>query len=100
MTGHHCKVVLLAGRAIDSSGWPTSQNAVCEKCQGCETYSASMGKAAGGIELIAMDAGQRLVMVWPCPGCGVSVNETTTPLESIKASLLVVSDPLCWRCRS
>lgn len=100
MSRHHCQVVLLAGKAIDSSGWPTSQSTVCEKCQGCESYSANMGLASGSVELMAMDAGQKLALVWSCPGCGVSVSESTTPLASIEASLLVEKDPLCWRCRN
>lgn len=99
MSARHCVVLLHIGKALDSSGWPAPAAEVCERCAGCESYSADMGLATADIALKASDSGQSLSLAWNCPECGVAVSERTTPLESIEQARVVENDPLCWRCR-
>lgn len=92
-----CRIHLISGREFDGGSAPHGKGAACADCDGCESRSGEMGMVDAGFALVREHG--TLKLTWTCPGCGVKVSETTSPLSSLVDAKLVAADALCHRCR-
>lgn len=74
-----CSLRLLDGREWNQVGRQQEVGTGCADCSGCETRNGEMGSFG---EFVLERHHGVLQLRWPCPECGVTVSEETSPLSA------------------
>jgi hypothetical protein len=94
----NCQVDLLTGAGLSFLG-EGQGGFSCAACPApCEMHSDGLiHQDQLALRLLSKSDGVKLS--WECPGCGASIFEDTTLLDSMGAAAEIASDPLCVKCR-